>query len=231
MGVLNSQAKLSDVDNKLTVAAFCRRRLPVIMVMSKMAETVSAVGGPCSTRLPPVCLTRVPSGCKVCRARTCQGGTRYDHRSRISCDTVNLISRSDVGFQPDICRRHKRHMEDFVTWVDTSKLKRTIARYNDEVCELFSGRGCNADLHLFLPSSLMISICCDLAFTSTTIPRRQPFCPPSLVVTTLTRSFRAWAAMALPPYGRLSRVCGTASRRRVGQELVAPALWYSEFVT
>lgn len=43
MGVLNSQAKLSDVDNKLTVAAFCRRRLAVIMVMAKMAETVSAV--------------------------------------------------------------------------------------------------------------------------------------------------------------------------------------------
>lgn len=54
MGVLNSQAKLSDVDNKLTVAAFCRRRLPVIMVMSKMAETVSAVGSPFSTRPPPV---------------------------------------------------------------------------------------------------------------------------------------------------------------------------------
>lgn len=43
MGVLNSQAKLSDVDNKLTVAAFCRRRLAVIMVTSKMAETVNAV--------------------------------------------------------------------------------------------------------------------------------------------------------------------------------------------
>lgn len=26
-----------------------------------------------------------------------------------------------------------RHMEDFVTWVDTSKLKRTIMAYNDEV--------------------------------------------------------------------------------------------------
>lgn len=24
-------------------------------------------------------------------------------------------------------------MEDFVTWVDTSKLKRTIMKYNDEV--------------------------------------------------------------------------------------------------
>lgn len=26
-----------------------------------------------------------------------------------------------------------RNMEDFVTWVDTSKLKRHVARYNDEV--------------------------------------------------------------------------------------------------
>ena len=47
MGVLNSQAKLSDIDNKLTVAAFCRRRLAVIMVTSKMAETVSAVSTLC----------------------------------------------------------------------------------------------------------------------------------------------------------------------------------------
>jgi len=43
MGVLNSQAKLSDLENKLTVAAFCRRRLAVFVCMSKMAETVSAV--------------------------------------------------------------------------------------------------------------------------------------------------------------------------------------------
>lgn len=42
MGVLNTSAKLSDVENKLTVAAFCRRRLAVFMCMSKMSETVSA---------------------------------------------------------------------------------------------------------------------------------------------------------------------------------------------
>ena len=83
----------------------------------------------------------VPPGRKVRRARACQGGTRYDHGSRLSRDTVNLIFRSDVGSQPDIRRRHKRHMEDFVTWVDTSKLKRTIARYNDEVRVLLSGCG------------------------------------------------------------------------------------------
>lgn len=44
MGVLTGTSKLSDVDNKLTVAAFCRRRLAVVMCMSKMVETVSAVG-------------------------------------------------------------------------------------------------------------------------------------------------------------------------------------------
>jgi U3 small nucleolar ribonucleoprotein protein IMP3 len=46
MGVLNTSAKLSDIENKLTVAAFCRRRLAVIMCTSKMAETVSAVCHP-----------------------------------------------------------------------------------------------------------------------------------------------------------------------------------------
>lgn len=43
MGVLNTSAKLSDIENKLTVSAFCRRRLAVFMCMSKMSETVSAV--------------------------------------------------------------------------------------------------------------------------------------------------------------------------------------------
>ena len=43
IGILNSTAKLSDVDNKLTVAAFCRRRLAVVMCAANMAESVSAV--------------------------------------------------------------------------------------------------------------------------------------------------------------------------------------------
>lgn len=50
MGVLNTSAKLSDVENKLTVAAFCRRRLAVVMCVAKMSETVSAVGPPLRTR-------------------------------------------------------------------------------------------------------------------------------------------------------------------------------------
>ncbi|KXN84210.1 U3 small nucleolar ribonucleoprotein IMP3 [Leucoagaricus sp. SymC.cos] len=93
MGVLNSSAKLSDVDNKLTVAAFCRRRLAVFMCMSKMSETVSVA-------------------------------TKFIEQGhvRVGPDTI-----TDPAFLVT------RHMEDFVTWVDTSKLKRTVMQYNDEV--------------------------------------------------------------------------------------------------
>lgn len=43
MGIINTASKLSDVENKVTVAAFCRRRLAVVMCVLKMAETVSTV--------------------------------------------------------------------------------------------------------------------------------------------------------------------------------------------
>jgi len=52
MGLLNLDSKLSDMENKLTVAAFCRRRLAVIMTRQKMAESVSAV----RARSPPSAL-------------------------------------------------------------------------------------------------------------------------------------------------------------------------------
>jgi len=46
MGVLGTggggKGKLSDVENKVTVSAFCRRRLGVVMTRLRMAETVSS---------------------------------------------------------------------------------------------------------------------------------------------------------------------------------------------
>ena len=51
-----------------------------------------------------------------------------------------------------------RHMEDFVTWVDTSKLKRTIMRYNDEVSRI---RTCEAWVVPYSCSSWTISTCSD----------------------------------------------------------------------
>lgn len=43
MGILGSTSKLSEIESKLTVASICRRRLSVVMSMSKMAETISSV--------------------------------------------------------------------------------------------------------------------------------------------------------------------------------------------
>jgi len=93
MGVLNAASKLSDVDNKLTVSAFCRRRLAVVVCASHMAETVSAA------------VKFIEQG-----------------HIRVGPDTI-----TDPAFLVT------RHLEDFVTWVDTSKLKRTVMRYNDEL--------------------------------------------------------------------------------------------------
>ncbi|KAK9782771.1 putative U3 small nucleolar ribonucleoprotein IMP3 [Seiridium cardinale] len=42
MGVLSSTSKLSAVEKDVTVSAFARRRLPVVMTRLKMAETVQA---------------------------------------------------------------------------------------------------------------------------------------------------------------------------------------------
>jgi ribosomal protein S4E len=44
MGILPSTAssKLSEVEKSVSVSAFCRRRLPVVMTRLRMAETVQA---------------------------------------------------------------------------------------------------------------------------------------------------------------------------------------------
>ncbi|KAJ3991943.1 alpha-L RNA-binding motif-containing protein [Lentinula boryana] len=93
----SGSAKLSDI-RKLTVSAFCRRRLGVVMCQRGggglgMAESVSS-----ATRFVEQGHVRV--GTEVVR------------------DPAYLVTR---------------RMEDFVTWVDTSKMKRTVMRYNDEL--------------------------------------------------------------------------------------------------
>ncbi|PWN50067.1 putative IMP3-component of the U3 small nucleolar ribonucleo protein [Violaceomyces palustris] len=93
MGLLNTGAKMSDIMNTLNVSAFCRRRLPVVMVRLKMSETVGQA------------VKYVEQG-----------------HVRVGPDTI-----TDPAFMVT------RNMEDFVSWLDTSKIKRTIAKYNDEL--------------------------------------------------------------------------------------------------
>lgn len=95
MGVLppTGKPKVSDLENKVTVAAFCRRRLPVVMCRLKMAPTVSEA-------------------------------TKFVEQGhvRVGPELVN-----DPAFLVT------RNMEDFVTWVDSSKIKRTILKYRNEI--------------------------------------------------------------------------------------------------
>ncbi|EJU06142.1 alpha-L RNA-binding motif-containing protein [Dacryopinax primogenitus] len=93
MGVLNQKAKMSDVENALTVAAFCRRRLAVVCCRLKMAETV-----------------------KTAAKYIEQGHVRVGPET--ITDPAYMVTRQN---------------EDFVTWVTTSKVKRTIMKYNDEL--------------------------------------------------------------------------------------------------
>jgi U3 small nucleolar ribonucleoprotein protein IMP3 len=90
MGVITTKKSLAQLD-KLSTASFCRRRLSVVMVRLRMAETLREA------------VTFVEQG-----------------HVRVGPDTV-----TDAAFLVT------RAMEDFVTWVDTSKIKRKVLAYND----------------------------------------------------------------------------------------------------
>mmetsp|Transcript_22084 Transcript_22084/g.75058 ORF Transcript_22084/g.75058 Transcript_22084/m.75058 type:complete len:184 (+) Transcript_22084:360-911(+) len=85
--------KSLDACAKLSTSSFCRRRLAVVMVRLKMAETLREAA------------TFVEQG-----------------HVRVGPETV-----TDPAFLVT------RNSEDFVTWVDTSKIKRKVMKYNDKL--------------------------------------------------------------------------------------------------
>lgn len=89
MGFITKKGNLSSLE-KISVAAICRRRLPIIMVRLKMAVNVRDA------------VTMVEQG-----------------HIRVGPQTV-----TDPSFLVT------RAQEDFVTWVDSSKYKRKIMKYN-----------------------------------------------------------------------------------------------------
>lgn len=77
--------------SKVSASAFCRRRLPVVMVRNKMSENIK------------------------------NASTLVEHgHVRVGAEVVKdpafLITRT---------------MEDFVTWVDSSKIRQHVLEYND----------------------------------------------------------------------------------------------------
>jgi U3 small nucleolar ribonucleoprotein protein IMP3 len=86
-------AGLSQVERDVSVSAFARRRLPIVMVRIKMVETLKAAVGFIE-----------------------QGHVRVG--TEVVTDGAFLVTRN---------------MEDFVTWVDGSKVKRQVMQYRDQL--------------------------------------------------------------------------------------------------
>lgn len=97
MGILKQTreqgAGLSSVEKDVTVSAFCRRRLGVLMVRTGMVE-------------------HVKTACQFVE----QGNVRVG--TEVVTDPAFLISRG---------------MEDFVTWVDGSKVQRQVLKYREKL--------------------------------------------------------------------------------------------------
>lgn len=93
MGVLPTTSKISDLENKVTVSAFCRRRIAVVMCRLKMAQNVS--------------------------------------------DAVKFVEQGHVRVGPDVITDAAflvtRNMEDYLTWVDNSKIKRNVLKYKNKL--------------------------------------------------------------------------------------------------
>lgn len=113
MGLLGiggeGKGKLSDVERKITVSAFCRRRLGVVMTRLRMSETVSA-----ANKFVEQGHVRVGTEVVTDPAFLV---TRYVMLILLALSTLTLC----------------RNMEDFVTWVDSSKIKRSILKYRDKL--------------------------------------------------------------------------------------------------
>jgi U3 small nucleolar ribonucleoprotein protein IMP3 len=92
IGAITTDSSLKKAED-ISASSLCRRRLPVIMVRLKMAETLRTA------------VTFIE-----------QGQVRVG--PHVVTDPSFLVSKS---------------MEDYVTWVDSSKINRTVKKYNDKL--------------------------------------------------------------------------------------------------
>ncbi|ANZ76120.1 BA75_02126T0 [Komagataella pastoris] len=93
MGVLESKSKISDLENKVMVSSFCRRRIGVVMFRLKMAQSIK--------------------------------------------DAVTFIEQGHVRVGPNVITDPAylvtRQMEDYLTWVDSSKIKQNLLKFRNKV--------------------------------------------------------------------------------------------------
>merc|ERR1712070_186433 len=90
MGLIPTKKSLLQCE-ALPVSAFCRRRLPVVLVRMKFCETLK--------------------------------------------EAVTFVEQGHIRIGPEVVTDPAFHvtrsMEDFITWVDSSKIKKKVMKYND----------------------------------------------------------------------------------------------------
>ncbi|RYG67665.1 hypothetical protein EON64_06965 [archaeon] len=92
LGLIKKTNSLESAE-RVTVSRLCQRRLPVVMVKVKMAQSLK-------------------EACTLIE----QGHVRVG--PHVVTDAAFIVTRT---------------LEDYVTWVDSSRIKRTIMQYNDKV--------------------------------------------------------------------------------------------------
>lgn len=111
MALVDVGNKMSDLLSKVTVSSFARRRLGVVMVRLKMSETVKQVSAE----------SRYPAATYL--TKRCHQAVTYIEQGQVR---VGPDAITDPAFLVT------RNMEDFVSWVDQSRVRRSIAKYTGE---------------------------------------------------------------------------------------------------
>ena len=114
MGLIPTKWDLS-LCQKVTASSFCRRRLPIVMIRNKMSETIKM-----ATQLIEQGHVRV--GPEVIKDPAFLVTRYYFYSFFINMCLFLMI----MNF---ICR----NLEDFVTWIDTSAIKRHVMEYSNTV--------------------------------------------------------------------------------------------------
>lgn len=93
MGIIATKSKISDLENKVTVSAICRRRIGVVMCRLRMSQNMK--------------------------------------------DANNFVEQGHVRVGPNVITDPAylvtRNMEDYLTWVDSSKIKKNLLKYKNKI--------------------------------------------------------------------------------------------------
>lgn len=113
-----------DLNNAVNISAssFCRRRLPVVMVRSKF-DTENRMQNENSKNEYFMIFFQFS-----------------DNMSEFIKNATDLIEQGHVRVGPEVVKDPaflvSRTLEDFVTWVDSSKIRRHVMEYNNMVSDL-----------------------------------------------------------------------------------------------